>query len=417
MMRILITLLALVAVNAASAQSALIKNATVHTATSAGSLEQTDILIQDGKVHRLGRNLDAPDSIPVFDAAGRSVTPGLFGGITVLGIAEISLEAASVDNSVVFTEFRPDFNVMPAYNPNSSHVAIQRVEGITQALIAPQASGSIVAGTGNVITLDGSYDAAISSGVLFIDIGGDSSKVSGGSRAAQYMLLQQALDEAGARKEINGRFRLLTERGRTTLNGFTNGSKNVVFEVDRASDILQVLKFAGNHGMKAVIQGGTEAWMVAEHLAAANVAVMLNPLDNLPANFDSLGATIENAARLHDAGVTVIFTLRGGVNSGARKVRQIAGNAVAYGLPWHAALAALTSNPARVFGYSDRLGSIEPGKQADLVIWSGDPLEVTSFADQVFMGGEAISMESRQTKLRDRYLPENPGKPRAYIKP
>ena len=115
--------------------------------------------------------------------------------------------------------------------------------------------------------------------------------------------------------------------------------------------------------------------------------------------------------------VTVIFTLREGADSGPRKVRQIAGNAVAYGLPWHTALAAVTSNPAKVFGYGDRLGSIEPGKQADLVIWSGDPLEVTSFADQVFMGGKAVSMESRQTKLRDRYLPEKPEMPRAYIKP
>lgn len=416
-MRILLTLLALMAVNPANAQSALIRNATVHTATGAGTLEHTDILIQDGKVHRLGQGLTAPDSIPVFDAAGRSVTPGMFGGVTVLGISEIELEAASMDNKLTLPEFRPEFNVMPAYNPNSSHIAITRVEGITHALVAPSANGSIMAGTGNVVSLDGRYQAAISTAVLFIDLGGDTSKLSGGSRAAQYMLLQQALDEAEARKEINGDLRLLTQRGRTTLSGFTRSGRNVVFDVDRASDILQVLKFASNHGMKAIIKGGAEAWMVAGQLAAAKVPVILNALQNLPRNFDQLGATMENAARLHAAGVTITFTMSISAGAGARKVRQLAGNAVSHGLPWHAALAALTSNPAEIFGYADELGSIEPGKQADLVIWSGDPLEVTSFADQVFMGGIAISMESRQTRLRDRYLPENPGKPRAYIKP
>ncbi len=416
MMRIFITLLALVALTTANAQSALIKNATVHTATSAGTLDQTDILIQDGKIHRLGHDLKAADSVPVFDAAGRSVTPGLFGGIAPLGISEIDLEAASVDSKLALPEFRPEFSVLPAYNPNSSRIAINRVEGVTQVLVAPAASGSIVAGTGNVVTLDGSYDAAISTAVLFINMGGDVSDLSGGSRAAQYMLLEQALDEAGSRKEINGHLRLLTERGRTTLNAYTRSGRNVVFGVDRASDILQVLKFASNHGMKAVIHGGAEAWMVANQLAAANVPVILDPLVNLPVSFDHLGATMENAARLYAAGVTIVFSQRG-TGTGPRKNRQIAGNAVAHGLPWHAALAALTSNPAAIFDYDDRLGSIEPGKQADLVIWSGDPLEVTSFADQVFMAGTAISMESRQTRLRDRYLPENPGKPRAYIKP
>lgn len=416
-MRIIIILLVLVAVNTANAQSALIKNATVHTATDAGTLENTDILILDGKVHRLGRGLSATDSVPVFDAAGRSVTPGMFGGVTTLGISEIQLEAASVDKDLTLTEFRPEFNVMPAFNPNSSHVGITRVEGITHALVAPSAKGSIMAGTGNVVSLDGRYEAAISTAVLFIDLGGDTSQLSGGSRAAQYMLLQQALDEAEAPNEINGHLRLLTERGRTTLSGFTHSGRNVVFDVDRASDILQVLKFASNHGMKAIIKGGAEAWMVAEQLAAANVPVILNPMQNLPRSFDQLGATLENAARLHASGVTITFTVGISAGAGPRKVRQVAGIAVSYGLPWQAALAALTSNPAEIFGYGNELGSIEPGKQADLVIWSGDPLEVTSFADQVFMGGTAISMESRQTRLRDRYLPENPGKPRAYIKP
>src|SRR5690606_12391666 len=177
----------------------------------------------------------------------------------------------------------------------------------------------------------------------------------------------------------------------------------VVFSVDRAADILQVLALAKRHGMRPVIAGGAEAWRVAEALAAAKVPVLLDALDNLPGNFDRLGATLENAARLHAAGVTIAFSQRGDATHNARKVRQLAGVAVANGLPWDAALAALTRNPAEVFGQADR-GRIAVGQLADLVLWSGDPLEVTSWAEQVWIAGKPQPMRSRQTELLERYL-------------
>lgn len=154
--------------------------------------------------------------------------------------------------------------------------------------------------------------------------------------------------------------------------------------------------------------------MVADELASAGVPVLLDPLLNLPGNFDRLGARLDNAALLHEAGVTVAFSGAGTHN--ARKQRQAAGNAVANGLPWDAALAALTSAPADIFELKDS-GRIEPGGPADLVVWSGDPLEVTTAADQVIIGGKVIDMVTRQTLLRERYLPEDPDLPRAYIKP
>ena len=155
--------------------------------------------------------------------------------------------------------------------------------------------------------------------------------------------------------------------------------------------------------------------MVAEQLATAGAAVMLDPLRNLPGNFDMLGARLDSAAILHAAGVDVIISGAGSHN--ARKQRQLAGNAVSYGLPHEAGIAALTSNPARVFGVSDQQGSIQKNKPANIVLWSCDPLNVTSVAEVVVINGKLIPMESRQTKLRDRYLPENPAMPRAYIKP
>lgn len=180
--------------------------------------------------------------------------------------------------------------------------------------------------------------------------------------------------------------------------------------VDRAADISRAIAFARGNGFQPVIVGGAESWLVADELAAARAAVILDPLVNLPASFDTLGARLDNAALLHRAGVLIAFSMSYGTavpsaTFEARKVRQLAGNAVAQGLDWSAALAALTVNPARIFGLDDSRGTLAVGKVADLVLWSGDPLEVTSAADQVWIDGRAVEMRSRQTRLRDRYAP------------
>ena len=174
--------------------------------------------------------------------------------------------------------------------------------------------------------------------------------------------------------------------------------------------------------MRVAVAGGAEAWRVAPQLASAKVPVFVDPLGNLPADFDQIGATMENAARLRAAGVQVGFSQAGDASHNARKIRQLAGNAVANGLPWEDGLAGLTRVPAETFGVSDRLGSIAPGKRADLVLWSGDPLEVNAVALQVWMDGRPIEMRSRQTELRDRYLrtavpAAEGGMPRAYPAP
>ncbi len=135
--------------------------------------------------------------------------------------------------------------------------------------------------------------------------------------------------------------------------------------------------------------------------------MFVDVLSNLPASFDQIGATLENAARLQRSGVAVSFVQRGDASHNARKMRQLAGNAVANGLPWADGLAGLTRVPAQAFGVADQIGSIEPGKRADLVLWEGDPLDVAHYAEQVWLGGRAMPMRSRQTELRDRYLQRN----------
>jgi imidazolonepropionase-like amidohydrolase len=204
------------------------------------------------------------------------------------------------------------------------------------------------------------------------------------------------------------------EQHRPALADYLSGALTV-FQVDRASDILQVLEFAARHGLKPVISGGAEAWMVADRLAETGVPVLLDALANLPGSFDQLGARLDNAAILHAAGVTIAFA--GAGTHQARKLRQVAGNAVANGLPYEAGLLAMTANPAAIFELGDGIGTLQAGSRADLVVWSGDPLEVTSVAEQVVIGGKPVPMVSRQTLLRDRYLPPNPTLPRAYIKP
>ena len=309
---------------------------------------------------------------------------------------------------------RPEFDVRTAYNPHSTVIPVTRIEGYTWTLLGASRSGSIIGGQGQAVTLDGEFGAFLGDPVLFIDIGADASGQSHGSRAAQWMLLNQAMEEAQSSDLRWSPEPLLTTTGRRALAGFS-GAGIVIFNADRASDILQVLSFAEKRGISPVISGGAEAWMVAEQLAEAGVPVLLDPLLNLPGSFDQHAARLDNAAILHEAGVTISF--HSGETHNARKLRQAAGNAVANGLPYEAALAALTSNPARIFGLGDGIGTVQENSRADLVIWSGDPLEVTSTAEQVIISGKRIPMISRQTLLRDRYLPQNPDLPRAYIKP
>ena len=399
---------------AAQAETILIRGATVHTMTEDGTLENTDIFISGGEIQKIGKDLPVPqDDVRVFNAEGKPVTPGFFAGISSIGITEVSAVDESTDSALSLNDMRPEFDVSTAYNPNSSLVPITRIEGFSYTLLGAGASGTIIGGQGQVVALDGGYRSFAGNPVLFINVGRDASSLSGNSRAAQWMLLDQAMQEAD-NPPVSTETALLTRAGRGTLSAFANSGK-VIFNVDRASDILATLRFAAKYDLDAVISGGAEAWMVAKELAAAKVPVLLDPLLNLPRNFDQLGSRLDNAALLEAAGVTVAFS--GAESHNARKLRQMAGNAVSNGLTHEAGMAALTRNPAGIFGVGDHQGTITVKNPANIVLWSGDPLEVTSAAEIVVINGKMMPMESRQTKLRDRYLPENPALPRAYIKP
>ena len=198
------------------------------------------------------------------------------------------------------------------------------------------------------------------------------------------------------------------------LKPVVEGRVPLMVEVHRAADILQLLTLRQREPrIRLIILGATEGWRVADQIAASSVPVIVNPLANLPDRFEILAATLENAGRLASAGVTVAIADPGEASHNTRLIQQLAGNAVANGMKWEDAFKAITSVPASLYGRAD-LGVLRTGATADVVIWDGDPLELMSSPDAVYIDGVATPMESRQTKLRDRYMKLNEGKPQAY---
>lgn len=407
MKALIASVLALSASSAALAQDVLIRGATVYTSTTKGTLTNTDVLIRDGKIHSIGSSLSA-DGATSIDAKGRVLTPGMFAGLTTIGIQEVSQESTTDDSSIGLgapayeMQWRPEFDVSTAYNGRSVLVPVTRIEGMTWTVLNPgiASTGNFLAGQGAAVTLDGRQDAVLDgSRSLFINLGGQMNSHSGGSRAGQWMVLEQAVHET--RNRISDEKTLMHPLGREVFARYLSGGR-VIFNVDRAGEIVKTIAFAKRYGIKPVIAGGAEAWVVAEQLAEAKVPVIIDALNNLPNTFDQIGSRLDNAALLHKAGVKITFTQFEDSHN-ARKVRQTAGNAVAHGMPKEAAVTALTADAADIFGLGATRGRIAAGQVADVVLWSGDPLDVTSLADQVWIAGRPVEMRSRQSDLRDRY--------------
>jgi imidazolonepropionase-like amidohydrolase len=400
-----------------------IVGATVHTMGSAGTLQDATVLIEGGRIRAVGKGLAIPPGARTIDAHGKVVTPGLFDSLTQLGIVEVNAVAGTRDGSEQNDRITAAFDVADALNPRSMLLPINRVEGLTRAVVAPGNGKSLIAGRGAVIHLGLGPDLLVRSPVaMFAVLGEEGARLAGGSRSAAMLVLREALDDAldyAAHREAWERAArrpyTLSRLDLEALLPVARGELPLVLSVQRASDIEAALKLGRERHLKLILAGCDEAWMVADEIAAAQVPILINPLDDLPSTFQQLGATLENAARLHKAGVT--FAFMSGDAHNARNLRQAAGNAVAYGLPWDEALRAMTVNPAHIWHLEDRLGSLEPGKEADLVIWDGDPLEVTSGAEKVFIRGVEMPTKTRQTELRDRYKNLGGPLPPAYQKP
>jgi len=426
--RLIATLLSLAA-SAAFAQTTAITGATIHTVGPAGTLDNATIVIDNGRIVEVGVAVAVPDGSILINASGKIVTPGLFSAMGQLGLSEVSAVAGTNDAVQRGDEFSAGFDVADAYNRRSVLIPIARIDGITRALIAPRAgwpdeegnSSRVLSGLGSVVQLGDSGDYLTKRGATVVaNFGETGSAVAAGSRAIAIQKLRAALADAldyrqnkAAYERGDWREYSVSSVDLEALISVLEGDRSIVFNANRASDIEVIISLASEFGINAIIDGGAEAWMLADELAAADVGVIIDGTANLPGNFETINARLETGGILAAAGVRVAFGA-GAQTHQARNITQSAGNAVANGMGWDDALAAITLAPAQIYGVDSEVGSIEAGKAADLIIWGADPLELTSYPEQVFIQGESISMQSRQTLLRDRYLQTDTDKPPAF---
>ncbi|WP_340680759.1 amidohydrolase family protein [Paraglaciecola sp.] len=405
-------------------QDYAIVGATVHTMGAQGKVENATVLIKDGRIQLVQSGNVPVAGYSVIHAENKVITPGLIGAKTQLGLVDVGFSAGTNDSNGEQTGFSNTgaaYDVSYAINADSSLFAVSRIAGVTSAATSMSDTHQLFTGQGTIISLSANAPPLIKSkAFISVQVGNAGADTIGGSRAVLWTNLDAIITEAmfAMDKSLTPSDEWHGQMSKADVKAIipvVQGKTPLLIDARRKSDIQQVIAFKKrNPTINIVLLYATEGWRVADELAANNISVILNPEANLPYEFDQLAATLSNAARLDKSGVNVAIGME---THNIRLTRQHAGNAVANGLPWAKGLAALTINVAKIYGVDDLVGSLDIGKQADLVIWSGDPLEITERAEQVFIKGEKIIMESRQTKLRDRYLNLNTAKPHQFIRP
>ena len=406
----LATLLALGTALPALAQDMLIKDAKVVTNGAGGIIENGDVLIRGGEIVEIGTNIAPPAGIEAMDGTGKWVTPGLFAPFSSIGLVEVNAEANTNDISADEANTSVSNRASDSFNPKTPVIGNTRVEGITHIVSAPGTGENIFGGIGLVANTTGDFDSIkTDQAFMYISLGEGGANAAGGSRSASMNQLRAALDDAGAypsRYSGPDDGDALTRRDAAALFRAARGQLPIIIGADRAVDLINIIKLKKDYGLDVIITGAAEGWMVADELKAAGIRVMVDPHDNLPGSFDMVGARLDNIVILDKAGVDyAIMTRSAGLTHNVRVLSQHAGNAVGAGLSWDKAFAAISSTPARWF--KTKSGQLSTGSDATLVIWDGDPLEVSTGALVVYIDGKAQDMRSRQIALRDRYNPLN----------
>ncbi len=404
------------AASALAAQTVAITGGKVYP-VSGPPIENGTVLIRDGKIAAVGSNVTIPQGAQQIDASGKWVTPGLVNSATSLGLVEVGFGADANESRA-----RTDDHVAAAFkswegiNPHSVYLRPASEDGITTAVSLP--SGGLIAGQAAMIdVLTGSTQDGmlVKAPVAMFGQLGNNQAAGAGARAQAVGKLRRLLDDtkfyAAHRADFNRGSSRELSADRADLEAMipvVEGRLPLIISAERASDIRTALDIAKEYGLRIVIGGGSEAWMVADELAAAKVPVLTGAMNNIPYSFAQLGSRQDNAALLRKAGVDVglIGNAGGGDEElfNVRNIRYEAGNAVAYGMSWDDALRAITLAPAQMFGVADKIGSLRPGTEANVVVWSGDPFEFSTQATQVFIRGQLQTGPSRQDLLVQRYL-------------
>jgi imidazolonepropionase-like amidohydrolase len=407
-------LLTLLAASVGAAQTVAITGGTIYP-VSGPPITRGTVLMRDGRIVAVGTDVTVPGDAQRIDATGKIVTPGIVNGATELSVVDIGAVAATRNVSARGREgIAASFTVWEGLNPVSVLIPPARSAGITSVVIAPR--GGLIAGQAAVLHLvDGSAaDLVMRSPVAMVGQIGGPQQANAQSRGELLLRLREVLEDARtyARRKAD------YERAQTrqlaasrldleALGQVLDGRVPLMLEADRSSDIESALKLARDFNLKLILSGAAEAWMVADKIAAARVPVLTGAMNNIPLSFSSLGTRQENAGLLRRAGVTVVIIGNAGGGDeeafNVRNVRFEAGNAVAYGMSREDALRAITLTPAEVFGVADRIGSLQPGKDADVVVWSGDPFEFATQPEHVFIRGREVTAPTRQDMLEQRY--------------
>jgi imidazolonepropionase-like amidohydrolase len=404
--------LGLLVASAANAEIVAVEHATIWVSPTE-KIEDATLIVRDGTILAAGKGVAVPTGqATTIDGRGMVITAGLVDAAARIGVEEVPQEGSSVEGQMpsspgtaVHAAYRIDWG----FSPTSVAVDVARAGGITQVVVIPQ--GGLVAGRSAWIALpEGAVTPAVVRAELAVHVTlGERARQPGmGSRglalvdlrellddASQYAKRRQAFEENRARRFSASRLDL------EALIPVVQGRTPLVIDVRRASDIAQVIALAGELRLKVILLHATEAWRLAPELARAKIPVIYSPEHNLPDSFDELWVRDDAPAILHKAGVDLILSPLNG-SMASRTLRQVAGIAVANGLPWDAALAAITSTPARVFGLAPR-GTLKAGQPADFVIWSGDPLELSTRPTAVYIGGVKQKLVNHQTLLLERY--------------
>lgn len=399
------------------AKSTAITNATVYTMASQGILEQATVIIDEGKIIQVYASDNMPERFEVdevIDAQGKILMPGFIGTMNALGLVEVGAVSRTRDGKDEKADIT--FDASLAFNPKSTLIPYARKGGITSNISAPHGGEGLFAGQTFAANLSGEFSSVIAkqNGVL-VYLGSESK----GSRAQKLQALdykfedaKKALTKKNDQTAKTDKESTEPKRDELVINAILAGDKTLLVYADRATDLLALLALKKKYNLDLVLVSASDAVLVADEIAAAEVPVILSAIDNLPSSFDSLHASLANIGTLAKAGVKVILGPKGESHN-INQLRYDAGIAVANGLPKEDAFLSLTANVADVFKLN--AGRIAVGKNADLVLWSGDPLELSTKVDIMWINGKQVSTQSRQDALRDRYTKES-DMPRAYTK-
>jgi len=401
----LATALALTVVGPSAAQTIVIRGGTVFP-VSRPRIEGGTVVIANGRIIAVGVSLPTPAGATVVDASGKWVTPGLIHANASAGTGIASL--AAFGEATKEGDVNPSFNLTEAIDAAAFTIPMARTGGVTSGVLSPH--GSFLPGVAVAVDFAGDRSdqmVAKSPAALVIDLSAASRGAGGGSRAGTLARLRRLFADA---LEYDRR-RLEYRRGAmqalaapvAELEALLPALRSQVpalIIANRRMDVENALKLASEYKLRVVLSGAIEGWEVASAIAKAGVPVALEPNRDIP-SFDGLGARLDNATILRGAGVKIVIAQAD--PGGERNLRFAAGNAVRNGMSWDDALKAVTLWPAEAFSLADRYGSLDVGKLANVVIWSGDPLDFAASAERVYIRGRETSLRTRENELRDRY--------------